>query len=865
MRLILLLLSILATSLVSAQTLTGRVTAADTGEPLPYASIFVQETGGGTVTNASGDYQLQLPRAGQFTLVFQYLGYATEVKQRRISGRQSLDVELNQETFDLETIEVVDGGEDASYTVIRRAIAKADYHLNQVDAYTARAYIKGGGRVKKVPGLIKGMMSKEERAELDTNRVFTSESVSNISYRRPNTFRQDVISTYEVGDVPVDATPYLLASFYEPKVAESISPLSPRAFAYYRFEHQGMFNDRGRNVNRIKVTPRSRGEDVFSGSINIVQDSWAIHSLELETYKFGFRFVVNQTYAPVEAKVWMPISTTVGVTGGIMGIKIEGNYLSTVSDYEVELNPDLPAYVEVIDEKTDPQAAKATERENRTRDYETRLAEGGELTRRELRRLTREYKRREKAESEEPEVVSNYTFNQDSSKGVSDTAFWRTVRPVPLTEREVRSYAIEDSLARLPNVDTLDESGAALSLSVNSDGDSEVDISRQGRRFRFSPDFDFFNAVEGYALGLRVSKSFKLGENKGLRLMVNPRYGLAWKRGTYRAGLTYQSKKEDASNRIKVEGGRFLRQYDASPAINPILGTFALLLNRENYLSFYERAYGRVRIERELNPGLGYSASFGYEDRRRVRNNSNQGWLNTNEGDYEANEPLVRERPEILSPLAPAAVVRAGIRWRPGLKYAIRNGNREPLLNDAPLLRLDYRIGLSGIGDSEADFQEVRASVAHDVALGVRGKLSFLVRGGTFLRRSFVQLPDYRHFATTEIALTTADPIGSYRLLPYYEYSTQREYAEVYAHYQFRKFLLSRIWQLQMAGIREDIFVNYLYTPESEQYVELGYTIDNILRVFRVEFVTSWQDFSYQDFGIRISAASVFGRSGRGE
>jgi hypothetical protein len=128
------------------------------------------------------------------------------------------------------------------------------------------------------------------------------------------------------------------------------------------------------------------------------------------------------------------------------------------------------------------------------------------------------------------------------------------------------------------------------------------------------------------------------------------------------------------------------------------------------------------------------------------------------------------------------------------------------------------------------------------------------------LSRNNVELPDYKHFATSEIFYIDADPIGSYRLLPFYTYSTGKEYLEAYAHYQFRKFLLSRIWSLQRKGIREDVFVNYLYTPESEHYTELGYSIDNIFRIFRLEFVTSFQDFKYQEFGVRMSVASVFGR-----
>ncbi|PHI21346.1 hypothetical protein CEQ90_02810 [Lewinellaceae bacterium SD302] len=851
---------------LNAQAISGTITSAATGEPLPYASIYVPETGSGTVSNENGRYQIKLG-PGNYTLVFQYLGYATERRQVR-SGGQRLDVELQAESFDLETIEVVDGGEDVSYSVIRRAIAKADYHLNQVDRYTAQVYIKGTGRVKKVSKLVMAMVPKEDRDEIDTNRVFTSESLSNITYTRPNTFEQEVLSTYQVGDAPVDATPYLFASFYEPLVADAVSPLNPKAFGYYRFEHQGLFNDNGRFVNRIKVTPRSRGEDVFSGYLNIVEDEWAIHSLELEAYKFGFRFGINQTYAPVEDKVWMPVTTTVDVSGGILGIKLEGNYISTVSDYDVTLNPDLPGYVEVIDEKTNPDQAAVVRKENRTKGYENRLADGGELTRKELRRLMRDYEKQERESAEEPKVESNYSFKQDSAKGVRDTAFWAELRPVPLTPLEKRSYAIEDSIAiadSLVRTEEQDEDGRTVTISIGEDG---TDVSTSGTkgnsRIRIFPHLDFFNPVEGYALGLRLRKSLgKLGKGKNLNLELNPRYGFSWKRGTLDGKLSYHTRKKTNRFGIELEGGRSLRQYDPDEAMDPLVNTFTTLLSHENYLSWYERAFGSFRLNVTKGPELNYYGKIGYEDRRRVSNTTDAGWLNTGEGDYDANEPIVLERFMPLTPLpdlAPAATIELGASWQPGLRYRIDNGKKEPIENSAPTLMLQYFGGVPNVGDSEADFHRIQASYQHKFEIGVRGDVSLMVRGGAFLNNEAVQLPDYRHFATSEIFYTNADPIGSYRLLPYYTYSTREHYAEFYGHYQFRKFLLSRIWKLHKAGIREDIFVNYLYTPESDHYTEVGYTIDNIFRIVRVEFVTSFQDFKYRDFGVRLSVASIFGR-----
>lgn len=848
--------------LLAAQGFTGTITSARTGEPLPYASIYVKETGSGTVTNEDGRYQLKLG-GGNYTLVFQYLGYTTDVRNVRSGGGyQTLNVELTVEALDLEVVEVIDGGEDASYSVIRRAIAKADYHLNQVDSYSAQVYIRGTGKVNKIPGLIMKMVPKEDREDIDTTQAFVTESVSKIEYKRPNTFSQEVLSKYEFGEFGADATPYLFGTFYQPEIAGAISPLNIRAFSYYRFEHQGLFVDRDRFVNKIKVTPRSKGEDVFSGFIYILQDDWSIHSLDLELYKVGFKFNIRQTYAPVQDKAWMTVSTNVDVIGKIMGIELQGHYISTISDYDLRLNPDLPGYVEVIDEKTAPEKAAAVVRENRNRDYEQRLEEGGELTRKEMLRLMRSYQKEERKQAEEPEVVNNYSYKEDSATVVRDTTQWAQLRPVPLTPLEQKSYALQDSLVRNGLIErdtTTDIEDATVELTVGSGGVSDVSFGGKKKFLNFMPNLDILNAVEGYSAGLRIGHK-KYKEGRTINYGITPRYGISWKRLSVKADYNYAKAEKGKLTEWRLEGGRFLRQFDPDEAMDPLLNTFAMLFSHENYLSLYERAYGEFSLKRTWRQDASFSAGLAYEDRRAVVNTTEAGLFNVKDNFYRPNTPFNAESVTSATILSPAATLRLGADWWPGQTYSVTNGKRTPVANSAPKLSLNYFGGFAGIAQSETDFHRLEAAYQHRFDLGIRGQVDLMVRGGSFLSRNNVALPDYKHFATTEIFYTDADPIGSYRLLPFYTFSTGQEYLEVYAHYQFRKLLLSRIWKLQRQGIREDVFVNYLYTPESEHYTELGYTIDNIFRFIRLEFVTSFQDFKYRDFGVRMSVASIFGR-----
>ena len=56
-------------------TLRGTVYDDSNGETIPFATIFVEETSGGTTTDLDGAYELNLP-AGTYNLIISYIGFA---------------------------------------------------------------------------------------------------------------------------------------------------------------------------------------------------------------------------------------------------------------------------------------------------------------------------------------------------------------------------------------------------------------------------------------------------------------------------------------------------------------------------------------------------------------------------------------------------------------------------------------------------------------------------------------------------------------------------------------------------------------------------------------------------------------------
>ncbi|WP_340105984.1 SusC/RagA family TonB-linked outer membrane protein [Rhodohalobacter sp. 8-1] len=77
-------------------TIEGRVTDADTGDPLPGVTIIVPGTNMGTNSGINGEYTLTVPE-GTETLVFSFVGYLSQEVQ--INGRTEINTELQEEVI----------------------------------------------------------------------------------------------------------------------------------------------------------------------------------------------------------------------------------------------------------------------------------------------------------------------------------------------------------------------------------------------------------------------------------------------------------------------------------------------------------------------------------------------------------------------------------------------------------------------------------------------------------------------------------------------------------------------------------------------------------------------------------------------
>ena len=845
-------------ALAEAQGIKGTVIDQD-GEPLPYTTIFVKETGSGSVTNENGKYEIRLP-PGTYSLSFQFLGYKSEQISINLGSEiQTRDIVLQKQAYTLQAAEIDGGKEDPAYKIMRKAIAKSSYHRQQVDQYTCEVYLKGGGRLVDAPWFLEKTLKKEG---LDTSATFVTESVSEITYNRPGDYKERVISIRSTGD-DQNTSPmnYINSSLYEPEIANLISPFSPKAFGYYKFKYLSTFTDRGYQVNEIQVIPRSRGEDVFAGKIYVVEDLWAIHSVNLYFVIQGVKINVNQVFAPVETNVWMPVSHKYDGTGKILGFEFEFQYLATVRKYDIKLNEELAQTFTVLDEKTEQEAIESRESkpetnlDKRVNQSEEKLMSGEELTRKELKKLMRAYEKQERNETAEPTVIESRKVEIDSTAFDNDSSYWALKRPIPLTSREEKGYALQDSMAleqkKREEGDTLN-TGKQFSPFDLVWG-NRYDLGNSNYlQIKNSLMSVRFNTVDGW--NFKYGLSYYKRIDKDRRLEISPlfRYGFARDKGfgTLTSEFQYGSGLKKGS-KIRLSGGYYYSQFNENEPIATFTDAISSLFVENHFMRVYDKKFIEAQWEHRVRHNVMLRPSVSFAERIETYNHTDYVWIDNPDKEYPENAPTSIELPDTHFGRTKAMKVRLGMSWKPWSRY-YKNGDVYSRANNPPEINLTYEKAIPGFFESTADYDLAKIEVKYRFDLNLFGQVAVRTEAGKFLRNNTMDFMDYAHFMGNQTIFTRFAQMQGYSIAPYYDYSTNDQYISTWINYEFRQFLLTNIRILRLTGVKENININHLITPSVNNYVEVGYSIDNIFRFFRIDVTGAFVDGKYEDFRIQL-------------
>ncbi|MFN8240534.1 MAG: DUF5686 family protein, partial [Bacteroidales bacterium] len=451
----------------TAQSLRGKIKDQE-GDPVAYATVYIQELRQGTTSNTKGDYEIKIP-SGKYTVVYQSLGYAPELRNITISTEaRVLDITLQVQYYEIPEVRITASGEDPAYGIMRKVIGMAPYYLNQVESYKAEVYLKGNLVIKKIPKLLQRSINAEARSStgnsyssrtMKEGDTYMMESFNEIDFRAPDKYVQKVISsrsTFPETGNDISPMDFIQASFYEPVINDMfISPLSPDAFFHYKFRYDGLSVQGNDIINKIEVIPKRKSQQLFSGVIYIVEDLWCLHSVDLVNDNIAGKVRVQQICIPVLDKVWLPVSHKFEVNISIVGVKADAGYGGSIKYLEVKENMSIqkPSALQAALKKggNTGKAGSDTTRTKTDKQIEKILSKN-ELSNRDMVKLSglldkQARESRPDSLKNNLEIKENTTYIIEKDANKKDSTFWAEIRPIPLSENEVRSIHVSDSIA----------------------------------------------------------------------------------------------------------------------------------------------------------------------------------------------------------------------------------------------------------------------------------------------------------------------------------------------------------------------------------------------------------------------------------
>ncbi|WP_025763846.1 DUF5686 and carboxypeptidase regulatory-like domain-containing protein [Dyadobacter tibetensis] len=828
----------------------GRVATME-GESLPYAGITVKGTSQGTMANEEGVYAFALA-PGNYVLVFQYLGFKTKELAVIVDGDfQEQNVSMEVQALNLSEAVIGDLKEDPATTIMRKTIAKAKFHQLQVRSYTAKVYSRASAVATGIPTLLQKRLKKEG---IEEGKAFLNESVAEVKYRRPNSYKQKIVSTRNSLDNSFPSpNEFIMASIYSPRVAGAITPLSPQAFSYYRFSYEGYFEDQGHIINKIKVIPKAYGEGVFKGSIYIIEGLWAIHSYDLQTTTSGLDIAAKQIFSPVK-RVWLPVNQQFKLQGGYLGFSGQFKYLVSVNYSQLDVDPNLQEEVIINDRVVQP---KLSGKKN----LEDLIKQQKQFSSKAFRKLSKEYAKEKIKENPglSKRMVRSDSIAIDSMANKRDTTYWAELRPVPLTPLEVKSYAIQDSIKLVKEVrnEVKKPDSTHFKLQHLILGNS---YALGNRNYLESPVVSLnYNSVEGAALNFLTEWRKEWGISRYLLASPYLRYSIGRKRLYGTLLLRTGNRNWDFS----LVGGELASQLNEENPVEPFPNSVASRFFDRNLVKLYQNQFVKTDFFlRNMGDILDLYGSLELQSRKELYNlESAASWIRWDRYGYTPNRPLNDEISSTAFPEHRAVMLSLRATLKPWAKYIVRNGQKRYLPNRGPVFNAQYKQAFSGLGDVSYTFLE--AGVTHSARLGPRSNLKYAVSGGGFTRKSTLYFPDYKHFMGNEFFLQIGDPLNNFRMLPYYRYSTNSWFAQAHAYWTFQRFMLTRLEAVRLTGVKETLQLHALKVPSMGNYLELGYGLDEVLRIARIEVIGQFHGARFQGLGFRVGTSIQVGKGRR--
>ncbi len=811
--------SVLITFQLKAQTeMYGYVKDATTQEILPFVNVYFQGTQTGITTDIKGFFEIKSNKPVD-TLVVSYIGYKTKKIYVPANKITEIEVLLEQDIISLQEV-IVRPGENPAFKIMRKAVEmKSQYDEKQITAYEVESYTKIEAYIDKMTSALESrkviqkiVATVDSIAPLRNKKgqkmipVFFSESISKLYHRtNPKLIKEEVINSnikgILVGENSIAqqfvGSAFQKYNFYDDWMdlfgKQFVSPLANGWKLYYEYELTDSIEIDGNVYYQIEFEPKNKKNLAFIGKMLIEKGTYALKSIN----------------ANITENTNINYLSGMQINQEMKFFEKHNALLPEVVDVKLDVDPILGVYPGM---------------------YVLFNLSYNDFT----------------FEEAKPKSFFDVPVKVLPKPGVKEAEFWKQNRHTPLNASNQQITTMIDDIRDIRMVKTYED---FLEFALTGYFEwGKLDVGPY-------PYFFTYNDVEGgrFQIGGRTND---LLSNKW-ELDAYLAYGERDNEFKYKASLTH------IFSRTPWSTINYTHTYDlhqlglkgVNPEDNPFFyasSRFGTLIKpyyiRTNQLTFKSDIRNGFSVETGIKTAnIQPEFDFGYYENR----TDSTGFMNS----FQTSE------------------LSFGLRYAKGEKFLI-DGNRKLVVgrNPWPIFTLKYTAGIKGLLNSDFNFHQLTAGMSHFITYDGIGLGKFNMELGRMF--STVPYPLLKvHTGNQSYFFSGA----AFNLMNFYEFVSDSYASMKYTHY-FEGIILNHVplmkklnWRLvgitnvvyggmsdenkALAG-EENGSENGFFTLSDKPYVELGYGVENIFKVLRVDFyhrLTYLDNPGISKFGVKLN------------
>ena len=730
----------------------------------------------------------------------------------------------------------------SSNTILDFALQRADLHGQAIGSFKMRIKVQEKARFNQVISAARKRLAAKEGIQM--GQWYGNQTVSEVQVGHLNQLIHGIESVQSFHKKYVKPTLFIWPDFYQDYVGTScVSPLNYHAKSYYHFTFKGDTSVQGKKCIQFTVKPKIRRDRLFSGVITLDESGWLVR-FEGSVFSDAIEYELDLLNQPFQEK-WIPNKGRIRLKAGLLGNHGEYIWEQESISLPEKWNFDPSIFREPQKPKETLAISMLAFDETFANQFLTNLHGS----------LLRKWKQRPTSNLV---MIDSVYYKEKNSLSHLDSSFFTNNSAIKTREVLIDSFQITPfKLSQL-----------LLSKSFYF-GKLKSDFYPYELYYK-SPVFDSnFNVAEGFVAssGLVFRKRWARYHMLEAELVGRRAYGINRNSGFVR--LRYRGDTFDVS----LSNGDFVAQFNPETTISPEMNTLATLLLKNNQMKIYRSKFTTFNFFKRYSARFFLKALMEYSERSPMDNVSNYHWINFMNRDFTSNNPSNAEYVQEGFLTHKSFITQFQVGFRPFLTQSYRANTRLTDWGSSPLLLARYRAGWRGLAGSSTNFDQVEFSYLHNVEVNPWIKMGLLINTGTFFGKKPEYFIDYKHNNGTLNLLHAGEMLASHRLVGYYQnftnganqrlnvdhyvFSTGGTYLEALSFFQFSNLWLKPLLGMKKLYVKEVLIANANYVQNQNLlYTELGYGLDGVFKIFRLEGIASFTNGQFNYIGFRVNINS---------